>query len=1131
MATKCKSYIDAISTIEYHNEKEEKFYEHDLHLSKEDQNILNGLFPKMAKWTAKKIMGQTSKVKEAQIKKGIEELYGGKNDRLVMLTKLISIRKANPGIAGPLERFLMESVTRMQTKGKVEWNVIKKERQLDWSSIPLAVLRSAVNFSERLVAKGMGENLGKGRIGKFEVDLTTARKMTLKEKSGALFRMRAAVRDFPMEQGRMIKRFTDADLSVKGGRNYGINDILSSIEGLAMHESLKGKRTMSTEIILVEMFQRYLSRDQGYHAGKTEKEYKDANRSLRINEDGSMEIATGWEKRRDSKGKVVFYKDSGEPIYQYTNYVSAKEAYGDEYIEFNDDMMKRFLGEAERYDKLHAELWEFMEKEFGQTKKDLFKLLKTLVPANYTDKDIQELFFERDPTLFGMQGGRRRKDQKSWNDLSEDQQNMIQFIHENASKYQILKPFVFEGGHVDVKDTKGRASFPVIYNRMKFPFMWDDMIERFQKEEKEIDIDLANPDLELETRHKLLQKKKALVSKILRAVKIRDNMDDYPIDMQSGVRVMLGADSKHTEHISNAFNVLEGRRDKGAYYAYLKHNMAQLQRAKLAIELIESLKIAESHEVRDIIMNWYKVSMYQPDAKSGLGPFDFSSEGVSTLIGKANIQVSAAKIDARMRTILSYFSANLLKGWGTAFQNYTAVIEKVMVAGPKAVLEAYKIMERGGKELEQIIALSGVVDFREFFSRSLTNDALILGAENRQILDMAGGMVDYWAKVEKMEKRNLTKKQKAGLRAKYKQELEESIGYTIETMPGKERIKKRNANLWDQHRNNLLRKYVDYAINKEYEAAPYIRNARLKGIMSLAEKWAEFQRTNMPTMGKTEAILRTLSFIIGVRKAMLMEFIPNKPLSQLVGDDLNKAIEIGRDYVELMDFGLSRQDLGQIGHSNIGAFFTEFKVWSMQKFAADLDKIRGAVDEMSDPNVAGIDFSAIKDLIVLTAKYKDVPTDVLRTTHPRVATFRTWLFTQGLWTALWDITIMGPLAAPGVRVLARLLPIRNPFFRSIGGSTSDLISLILSPITIGIFLAAGEGEDNWDKIVDFFLRKTFIGFGGKWMIDNFIALIMLLGAADEEEAAEKVIRQLQPVSPPVIKELIKPVYMMLKPKK
>ena len=104
-----------------------------------------------------------------------------------MLVKLIAIRKANPGIEGPLERYLMESTTRMQTKGKVEWEVIKKERRLDWSSIPLPVLRSAVNFSQRLVAKGIGENLGKGRLSKYEVDLTTARKMTLKEKTGALF--------------------------------------------------------------------------------------------------------------------------------------------------------------------------------------------------------------------------------------------------------------------------------------------------------------------------------------------------------------------------------------------------------------------------------------------------------------------------------------------------------------------------------------------------------------------------------------------------------------------------------------------------------------------------------------------------------------------------------------------------------------------------------------------------------------------------------------------------------------------------------------------------------------------------------------------------------------------------------
>ena len=51
------------------------------------------------------------------------------------------------------------------------------------------------------------------------------------------------------------------------------------------------------------------------------------------------------------------------------------------------------------------------------------------------------------------------------------------------------------------------------------------------------------------------------------------------------------------------------------------------------------------------------------------------------------------------------------------------------------------------------------------------------------------------------------------------------------------------------------------------------------------------------------------------------------------------------------------------------------------------------------------------------------------------------------------------------------------------------------------------------------------------MIDNFIAVIMLFASDDEDENAERVIRQLQPVSPPIIKETIKPVYQMLKPKK
>ena len=491
----------------------------------------------------------------------------------------------------------------------------------------------------------------------------------------------------------------------------------------------------------------------------------------------------------------------------------------------------------------------------------------------------------------------------------------------------------------------------------------------------------------------------------------------------------------------------------------------------------------------------------------------------------------SAKLALRTQQIIAYESGitNHPDPFGGSY-----VIEKMTDTIEK---DAYDIINDGGKELEQVIALSGVVDFREFFSRSLTNDAQTLGVENKEMLKVGGAMVKYWVKVGQLNKKYKGKELALKKRALEKQ-LREDFSLAFDSMPSEERITARMKGLRIEHRNNLLRKYVDYAINKEYEAAEYIQDeggyiglkTAQKGVAAFYEYWGAFQREHLPTMGKTEAELRTLSFIIGVRKAMRMGLIKNKPLHELKGDDLNWAIAIGRDFVEMMDFGLSRQDIGQIGHSNIGAFVTQFKVWSMQKFAADLDKVMFAIDSVTEPGDSRLSFKSLGKLLSQTIRMKKYPTKSLRVSNPRVAAFRTWLFTQGLWTAAWDIALLGPLAAPGLRSLTRFLPVRSPFFRAIGGSTSDLISLALSPVTVAIFLSAGEGEDVGEKLTDFFLRKTFLGFGGKWIFDNIMLPIYAAILEDDEEVHEKMMRQIYPVLPPGVKEIGVPLYEAVRPK-
>ena len=82
-------------------------------------------------------------------------------------------------------------------------------------------------------------------------------------------------------------------------------------------------------------------------------------------------------------------------------------------------------------------------------------------------------------------------------------------------------------------------------------------------------------------------------------------------------------------------------------------------------------------------------------------------------------------------------------------------------------------------------------------------------------------------------------------------------------------------------------------------------------------------------------------------------------------------------------------------------------------------------------------------------------------------------------------------------------------------------------------MAGGEGDDWWEKITDYFIRKTFIGFGGKFLIDKLITIGLLMLDDDREEAMDKVIRQVNPILPPGGKEVIatgRTIYHLLEPK-
>ena len=1138
----CKGHMDVIGLLADQDRRENELFG------------LDTTRP-MSSWASKVMQrllrlsrSKDSPINQKHIRQAIKDEWGKVDKVKELAMEYAGLIEKHPGLEDVMKRFIRMQYTAMEhgdPSGKakeerdtpeIEWKRDKNKLEIDLASLPENVVRNIVNELKGRIRHGMGENIGKswlwGLLGPLDLQLTTSRTMTRKESSGALFAMHESVKKFPRALANLLERFSGADPTHKDYvtsstgkkilRKYGIDQIIESIEKLATDPSLSKLGMAQSKMILYERFVWHNVRDDL------------GNRRLKIDGDGNMTIALQHGAARDEEGNLILWDKSAEesqvnaPKYGFSNYVSIEDFSIDQksgknlHVPMNKNMIKKFKQESEKYAALHKNVWEFLQKEFAESEKEQHAQLKSLVPKGWTDEDIDGLFFGPDPTKF------KRIDRKTgkitqWSDLHKERQQLILQLYNNATRYSVLKPYVFNARNDDAP-SEGRASFPIIYNQMRFSTMWDDMIAAKTKELNKINKELDNPRLKdpkdpklKRYKNGLLQEKKILISTITRAEKIRDSKDDYPVDMSTGTYLALGGDVKHAKHISNQFDITRARSDKSAYSEYLQHNFTQLERNKLTIELIKNLKRAGSAPVQDLILNQYKVSLYQPDAASGFSWIKWDSDSVSKTFGKVGVNVSAAKIDRKTRQVLSYISGNLLRGWGTAAQNYTAVIQKLIDVGIERVDDAYQILGAGDKNVERLIGLSGVVDFREFFSKALTNDANTLGAENKHIMRMTEEMLKFWKAVGKLPKANTQARTKAI--EKLHLELEKKLGETIRSIPSPSRLKKRSAIQRDMHRTNILRKWVNYAINKEYEAAPYLKSAPAKTLATLAEWWSSAQRRgHAPTMGKTEQELRALSFIIGVRAAMRKGDIAEMPLGDLLNYPVlvEKAIEIGVDYVETMDFGLSRQDLGQLASGNIGAFFTQCEVWSMQKFSKDLDTVRLAYQELKDTDSKYVDFKATSKMLESLVRYNKYSQDHLRTVSPRLAAFRAWIFTQGLWTALWDFGIMGPLTLiPGVKKITRHVP----GIRTVGGSTSDLISLMLLVPGLAVALTYGDGDDEVEKIIDYYSKKTILGFGARWTIDAFLTMLAVIEGEDEDEYIDRANKTISPWLPPPAREL------------
>ena len=281
--------------------------------------------------------------------------------------------------------------------------------------------------------------------------------------------------------------------------------------------------------------------------------------------------------------------------------------------------------------------------------------------------------------------------------------------------------------------------------------------------------------------------------------------------------------------------------------------------------------------------------------------------------------------------------------------------------------------------------------------------------------------------------------------------------------------------------------------------------------------WAKVRKAagKFGTMSDTEQFIRSISFIIGVRRGQKLGYLPPGNPWEFSADDRNRAISMGSNIQEYTNFGLSTQDVGQYNWGDTGKLTGKFKYWSQQKAGHDMRIIRDAIVGLQDIGSIRGTKSDLFNAKTIAKLLKTMTQKNLDKTNPEAARLRRFLLTQGIVTALFDLFISPVAFIPGARGWFYNVPGARP----LRGMSSDVLSLAFMPLTIalriataGIFFDDDEPEEDVKNTFKYYLRRSFFGYLPVWGMESLIdlAYALMMGGEGSGDATSTV---LSPVSP------------------
>lgn len=1118
-------------------------------------------------------------IPENEIEDFINQQYGTQGERYLLAFKIATLFIANPLMKDMVQEELWrhmpsgkkgksalpwapssESIeSSLFGKGgleKKDFDKLSKEEQLKQilRVQPVGTLkviyRKAWNWATAKEDFVDENTFAKGAFGKFMVRWTTPKELGKKERSGAYFKFSQQMDKYYesvendignfMYKRTVTKRIKGKSVKVEF---KGMSDIFKDLEDMVLN--IKKWKLPKGEMLtkkqkMIEFFIRYMIGE--------------------IEFDGTQFKAN---KNWGTTGE--FYEGTKKPIFAFSDPVDLKDFRNGSFnIPFTKTQIKSFLSMTKEARKIEDALYKHSRKEFLESVDAMKSALRKHFP-DLSEGEVFTLFFEE----WKIKDRKKILDRIKYLDDKHktsymEKYNTFKETFGNIAKVEMFRNQANESEY-------RRNHFPIRYPNQTFKLMWDSYIDGLEKEEagwkkrrnqiiKVIENNLPYSSAKFESPRNELEyvneKLSITQSQLKRARNISEMKDGiYPEDMVRGEEMPFVRHHKHLKRVTNAFDIRNLNVDKAVYYEHLNETFAAINRNKLTAEMLEALLLTKSESVQKGIINYYKVPFNSPTVE---GPLGISDQKIANALGMDvhNIQ----RISNRINKVLS---ATFLGGMSTAIINKVAIMQTVQDWNFNAVQDAQEYMNQHPEEVAMFIAKSGVAAFQDFFSKSLVNDKVGFNMDNHSVEKIYAAMLNHPATKEmfsnmsksaliaqmkkvKLATEGVSKEDMVNtlslleFRALVKDIMKNSPAYNLEVnkILAKDDIKIRKQNIISKKLDAILNTWVEYALTKEYEINhfasmfnwKYKTPANIyKGLSVWWKAKGEIYKSANLTMSAGESWIRSISFIVGVLQAQRLGYIDSSVhMWELEGEELSKAMEIGRKISKYSNMGLSSTDMGAAGYGSLGKWLQKFNYWGFQKNGRDWRVTKNAaITQMGLVDLHKTGFFPWAKAVTKIIKKGAVPGkysywslhnyNKMNIAQKEVAQMYKFLTTGVLTAALMDLVIWGPLGN-----LAMLSVIKNTARAvGLGGMIRGLPSMyaqgLASILVFAIQAAAGfdDDDDEWEETSRFmrkFVMNAPFGYGVTWTMD-WLLLIFHIALERGELAANSFMDIARPVFP------------------